>query len=59
MLHRVMTGCEGPPGGFCVGEEAEEEVVQYGWSLVSCPPGSPQAKAADLTCHVFSLNKQL
>lgn len=59
--HRVMIGCEGQPGGFYVGEEAEEEVVQHGWGLVRCagPPGSPQAKAADLTCYVFHLNQQL
>lgn len=50
--HRVTTGCEGPPDVFCVGEA----VVQHGWRLARCtgPPGSPQAKAADLTCHAKS-----
>lgn len=61
MRHRVMIGCEGQPGGFYVGEEAEEEVVQHGWGLVryAGPPGGPQPKAADLTCYVFHLNQQL
>lgn len=59
--HREMTGCEGPPGGSYAGEEAEEEVVQHGWGLVryTGPPGSLQAKAADLTCCGFHLNEQL
>lgn len=54
--HRATTGCEGPPDVFCVAEEAGEAVVQHGWRLARCtgPPGSPQAKAADLTCHVKS-----
>ena len=54
-----MTECEGPPGGFCVGEEAGEEVGQHGRKLAryTGPPCSPQAKAADLTCHVFNPNQ--